>query len=496
MKRAWVLSLVLGLTVALAGQAKAQFESALMSKLQLNLVNPGGKSQAMGGAFVSLADDPTAAIANPAGLWQLQSWQVGLSGKNFWYQPTLGSTIYNRQSPSSAFQLDPVTSLAYEPSGSVASLEYFSVAGPISENVTIAAYMAVNMRYRIDAYESSTISNYRYVGFAQQNPPSVTTYDEEGQIDITNTVYGASIGGKVGKFSGGVGFTMNHLTFDLDAGDAGRSYRQILRTGSSGFDDVMSTSIDTQNRIGFIVGARYEIDERYRINIGGVYRNNPKWDIGYTRTRQIVAGASRTDSCADDSRFCGTFDLPDDYSIGISAMPVKNLIFALDVERVMYSQLNDSFVPMQVYAIDPSKSTACDTTSQAGCTNRAVVNGETDDVTVIRFGAEYSVLIGSGNVLSFRAGYYRDPAHAMKMRLYPDTDGDRRADPGAAQVSIPNPPGFPFDKAYELGFDGGEDEDHFTFGLGAGLGRMVAFDLSADISSQNTSATASFFLRF
>jgi long-subunit fatty acid transport protein len=496
MKRALILALVLGLASILAGRADAQFESALLSKLQLNLVNPGGKSQAMGGAFVSLADDPTAAIANPAGLWQLQSWQVGFSGKNFWYQPTLDSSIYSRQSATQAFQFDAASSGAYEPKGTVPSIEFFSVAGPISENVTVAAYMATNLRYRIDAFEDDFISNYRYVGFQQANPPLTTTYDEEGQIDITNTVYGASIGGKVGRFSGGVGFTLNHLSFDLEGGDAGRTYRSIIRVGSTGFDDQLTTSVDTQNRIGFIVGGRYEIDEKYRINLGGVYRNNPKWDIGYTRTRTILNGASTTTSCATDTRFCGTFDLPDDFSFGISGMPAKNLILALDVERVMYSQLNDSFVPLQVYAIDPSKTTTCDKAGDAGCSNRAVVQGETDDVTVIRFGAEYTWIMDSGPALSFRAGYYRDPAHAMKMRLYPDTDGDRRADGGSNSVSIPNPPGFPFDQAFAQNFDGGEAEDHFTFGLGASFGRMFSMDLSADIGSQHTSATASLFLRF
>ena len=55
----------------LATPAVGQIESPLLSKLRLNLVNPGGKSLAMGGAFVALADDATAALENPAGLTQL-----------------------------------------------------------------------------------------------------------------------------------------------------------------------------------------------------------------------------------------------------------------------------------------------------------------------------------------------------------------------------------------------------------------------------------------
>src|SRR5213075_2394216 len=72
-----------------ARPAPAQLESPLLSKIQLNLVNPGGKSLAMGGAFVSVADDATAALANPAGIAQLKSWQIGASGKGFRFEPEL-----------------------------------------------------------------------------------------------------------------------------------------------------------------------------------------------------------------------------------------------------------------------------------------------------------------------------------------------------------------------------------------------------------------------
>ncbi len=64
-----------------APPAAAQLESALLSKLRFNLTNPGGKSLAMGGAFSAIADDATAALANPAGLGLISSIEVGVSGK-------------------------------------------------------------------------------------------------------------------------------------------------------------------------------------------------------------------------------------------------------------------------------------------------------------------------------------------------------------------------------------------------------------------------------
>ncbi|HKC24563.1 MAG TPA: hypothetical protein VKF32_07455, partial [Thermoanaerobaculia bacterium] len=67
----------------IASPASAQIESALLSKVSFNLSSPGGKSLAMGGAFTAIADDATAALANPAGLGLLSSVQIGLSGKRF-----------------------------------------------------------------------------------------------------------------------------------------------------------------------------------------------------------------------------------------------------------------------------------------------------------------------------------------------------------------------------------------------------------------------------
>ena len=45
---------------------------AVQSGPHFNLQNPGARAMGIGGAFISLADDSTAAQANPAGLTQLR----------------------------------------------------------------------------------------------------------------------------------------------------------------------------------------------------------------------------------------------------------------------------------------------------------------------------------------------------------------------------------------------------------------------------------------
>lgn len=53
--------------------------------LQFNFSDPGARSLGLGGAFVGLADDATAAFANPAGLVQLGRPEISLEGRRTSY---------------------------------------------------------------------------------------------------------------------------------------------------------------------------------------------------------------------------------------------------------------------------------------------------------------------------------------------------------------------------------------------------------------------------
>ena len=59
------------LAVSLVGVAVAQDAPQPILSVQFSFSNPGARSLGLGGAFVALADDATAAWANPAGLVQI-----------------------------------------------------------------------------------------------------------------------------------------------------------------------------------------------------------------------------------------------------------------------------------------------------------------------------------------------------------------------------------------------------------------------------------------
>ncbi|HEV8630583.1 MAG TPA: hypothetical protein VGV61_09730, partial [Thermoanaerobaculia bacterium] len=66
-----------------AGAAHAQ----LLPQFKFELSHPGARSLAFGGAFAALADDATAAYANPAGLVQLTRPEISLEGR-YWNRPS------------------------------------------------------------------------------------------------------------------------------------------------------------------------------------------------------------------------------------------------------------------------------------------------------------------------------------------------------------------------------------------------------------------------
>src|ERR671931_4826 len=78
------ICLLVVISVAAAFSASAQnTDIESLSGLTFNFGNPGARSLGMGGAFLGLADDASAAEANPAGLTILRRPEVSLEVRNY-----------------------------------------------------------------------------------------------------------------------------------------------------------------------------------------------------------------------------------------------------------------------------------------------------------------------------------------------------------------------------------------------------------------------------
>jgi hypothetical protein len=82
-RRPAVAALCLVSALATAAPAAAQ-QSLASNRFNFDFSNPGARSLGFGGAFAGLADDATAAFANPAGLVQLARPEVSLEGR--WWE--------------------------------------------------------------------------------------------------------------------------------------------------------------------------------------------------------------------------------------------------------------------------------------------------------------------------------------------------------------------------------------------------------------------------
>jgi len=489
---------VAGVVALLTGPAAAQLESPLFSKVQPNIVNPGGKSLAMGGAFVSVADDATAAFANPAGLTQLSSWQVGASGKTFIFEPSLSTQNYLSTSPTAPFTRDTLD--VYRPKDQTYDLEFASVVGPVTSNISVALYRAVNLRFRLDSSDirvtgqAERQEGYRAF-FINSGGTDGISFDEQGGLDLRNEMYGGAVAARFGPLNVGGSVNVNKLRFDL-LGDGTRNRhtftvndvnRGIAQTSYPTIDADVTAST-SGSKVGWSVGIRYDLWEASRVSIGAVYRKSPTFDIDYSvrATRaldnRVVAdfacGRDDTVNQVSGSSACGTFHVPDDFSIGISGnVFTQDLLIALEVQRVRYSQLNDGFVPLFAYVVGGQ---------------RYVSSGESDDGTLYRAGAEYTFTLGT-TILNLRAGYYREPAHGMKIQLYPDADRDRRPDPGSTAANLTSPP---YTDAFATSFDGGKAENHISFGVGVSIARHLSIDVAFDTSPSSQQGVLSAFYRF
>src|SRR2546422_3191528 len=87
MRKALVLFAFMTLAALPAFAQNTDIES--LSGLQFNFGNPGARSLGMGGAFLGLADDASAAEANPAGLTILRKPEVSIEARNFLEQQLL-----------------------------------------------------------------------------------------------------------------------------------------------------------------------------------------------------------------------------------------------------------------------------------------------------------------------------------------------------------------------------------------------------------------------
>ncbi|HQW80287.1 MAG: outer membrane protein transport protein [Rhodanobacteraceae bacterium] len=429
-----LLPLAIGAALlAAASSAFAITDEEGNASLQFNFSAPGARSLAMGGAFIGLADDATAAFSNPAGLTQLASKEV-----SFEQRINDFSTEYVR---TGSYTPDPfnINGLSYDEARSQTHAPSFiSFVWP-HENWAVAVY-----RHEFLNYETGFTSTGVDSGLANG---AGDIFPFTAAIDVRISNFGLSGAFKAtDKLS--LGISLNNFNLDLDS-----NTRRFTMLGDT-VTRFSTQQYGNDGAFGFSLGGQYRINDQWQTGL--VYRHAPEFKY----TASIIPG-SQNFTRIDKSAY---FDTPDLFGIGVVYRPTEAWTVALDVSHVMYSDLTNNM--QSNFRIDDS-----DALSRS-----ALDPLQIDDGVEVRLGMEYT-FTEAKVPFSLRAGLWQDPEHTVRFQGTPSLDsGDAVAN--AVLFST-----------------GNGNELHTSIGFGWAF-EKVQIDAAFDASDRNQTISMSGVVRF
>lgn len=459
--RKTVVFLALCFALPLAAQ-NTDIES--LSGLQFNFGNPGARSLGMGGAFLGLADDASAAEANPAGLTILRKPEVSIEIRNYVEQQTFTTTgtypdltrtdfnHYSQRVPitfasavypykNATFGLYYHEALRNQGSGQVipirnefsgavtADVPNFYLAKGGTAPVTRDQCIAIN----VAAKDDFACLQYTILPFLSA-------------LDVTERTFGLAGAYKIGKFSFGgtvryqrfneTAFTFR-VTPDFNFSSISVQATSDIREDSDKAKDVSDVT--------FTAGVKWTPNDRF--SAGAVYKQGARY--------KAPTFAANEETNFDFVKVSDTtFHIPDIFGAGVSVRPIPVLTVNVDAVRVKYSNLVDNFVSINesVREIDNAY--------------------HANDATEIHAGAEY--FFATKIPLALRVGWWHDPAHSIEFRG-PLSTPDRVA----AAILYPH----------------GEAQNHRSIGAGLAWPRFQV-DAAYDTSPHYKVASVSMVARF
>jgi len=438
--------------------------------LQFRLVNPGARAQAMGGAFIGLADDTTAIFANPAGLVQMASQTAVLEANSTRRDnpiPFYQGRITQVGAQDFVFDLE-----TREFPETTSSIPFFAYVQP-SAKVKWGVFYAEQANFQ-RSFETGAVG---IVPIFTGNPDvDVFTLgvfpSSENTLDLTLRTIGFSAATELAPgLSAGLTVGYNELDYTavstayLDDPRVVFPDFNIDVTGLEPFIGKTFTVADargTDQDLSYAAGLLYRASDSFRIGLA--YRRQGEFDYDYTGSQRI-----QPDSLTQILAGTSSFDVPDSVGLGFAFQPTDVTRISVELNRVYYSDLSDSFVSLFFNDDDPMP-------------RRQIA----DDISEYRVGFEY-FFTRMLYPLAIRGGYWSEPYHALRNQTldtqiffrYLDENGDYALSQRAS----------PFLQRFE------EDLNHITFGLGMTFGDFT-LDFSGDIDEHNSSFSLSSIYRF
>lgn len=435
--------------LTMAAPAFALTDSETNASIPFSFANPGARSLGMGGAFNGLADDATAAYTNPAGLTQPRQTEISVEVRHTGFDlPYVsgGTGIAN----ADGFNTSGLNSA--DASSSKTNLSFLSVLFP-RDRWALALY-----RHELLNYSSDFSSTGARVEFPELEGGGILRpFDASSSLRVVN--YGVSGAWRVtDRVSLGAG--LSWYDFDIHTTDT----RFDFDTAGIPTSEIANQQVQrgSDSGVGMNLGALFQISDRW--NLGLVYRHVPEFE--YRATGMVGPNQTPLPPVILSNV---KFDVPDSFGAGLSFRPSDMLVLNLDVNRVRYSELNDSMDTL-FYGVDDDGNQIFNDPSAL----------QVSDGTEVHLGGEYT-FIQFAHPLSLRLGVWHDPAHALQYRGEPPTDGALFSQ---GQVGLAT-----------LFSQGGDSQMHYAGGLGFIFSKFqvdFAFDISDEIDTYSLSGVYRF----
>ena len=425
MHRSICTLLLLSLVLA-AGTAVAQEEAPPV--VEFSFSNPGARSMGFGGAFVALADDATAAFANPAGLVSLVEPEVSIEGR-VWAYATPNVEGGRGFGPATGRGLDVIPGLLVgESTAELGGVSFLSLVYP-GDSWSLAFY-----RHQAANYEFAGDTVALFFGPWPGLPETrARSWDYRRSMDLEIASYGLSAGYRVNDDLS-LGLGVSYFETDISVGLASYDiWDEDDPQGQTWWDAhsmfapdllVSDWSLESSDTSwGALAGFLWRVSPRWAV--GGVYRQGPAVQAD---VRQ-VAGPMHPDAPAGavTEVTAGELELPSVLGLGASFRSRDGrLTLGFEWDRVGYGSILRTADPGLVL----------------------------EDGDELHLGAEY-VFRRAPTVLAGRLGAWLDPNHRIEYR-----GGDYVA---------------------EALYLAGRDEVHLAAGLGAVFKRLQV-DLGVDLS--------------
>jgi len=360
-----------------------------------NPVGSGARAVGMGGAFIAVADDATAASWNPGGLAQLKKPEISLVG-----------TWFNRIEDD---RLGVTPESEETQRFSQADINYFSLACPfnlLERNMVIS----LNYQYLYDFTRTGSFSTEILTDEFQAN--TTADFQEDGGLSALGLAYCIQI---VPDFS--FGFTLNFWNHGL----FNNTWTEKLHTRNSqtvktdflsseeSEEDVPDSLTVTEdytrwNRYDFSgfnanIGIRWRISDK--LTLGAVFKTpftaDLKRETG-TETRQLLPDGQEIRDTPQSVTHDEELDMPMSYGIGVAYRFSDVFTVSADVYRTEW----DDFVLTDSAGNEVSP-----------VTQRHPDDSDIDPTHQVRVGAEYLFISPSSDyVIPLRGGMFYDPAPA------------------------------------------------------------------------------------